>query len=65
MAPGIGVITLVLVAAALHATWNALVKAGGDRLSVMAVTMGLPALPFAVTTTSGAVWRKRCRLMRA
>ena len=48
MAPGIGVITLVLVAAALHATWNALVKAGGDRLSVMAVTMGLPALPFAV-----------------
>ncbi len=44
----IGVITLVLAAAALHATWNALVKTGRDRLAVMAITMGLPALPFSV-----------------
>ena len=44
----IGVITLVLAAAALHATWNALVKAGDDRLAVMAITMGLPVVPFSV-----------------
>ncbi|MDF2095268.1 DMT family transporter [Fodinicurvata sp. CAU 1616] len=43
------VLPLVLLAAALHATWNALVKAGGDRLAVQALVMlapGLVAAPF-------------------
>ena len=46
------VIGLVLLAAALHATWNALVKAGGDKLVVLSLAIlgsGLPAvvaLPF-------------------
>lgn len=36
-----GVVVLVLCAAALHATWNALIKAGGDRLVMtMLVLMG-------------------------
>jgi drug/metabolite transporter (DMT)-like permease len=48
MALDVGVAALVLLAAVLHATWNALVKAGGDRLAVMALTMGLPALPSAL-----------------
>jgi drug/metabolite transporter (DMT)-like permease len=48
MALDIGVVALVLLAAVLHATWNAFVKAGGDRLAVMALTMGLPALPCAL-----------------
>ena len=43
-----GVIALVLVAAVLHATWNAFVKAGGDRLAVMAITMALPVVPCAL-----------------
>ena len=42
MSPGI--VALVLGAALLHATWNALVKTGGDRLAVLALTIGLPAL---------------------
>lgn len=43
---------LVLLAALLHATWNALVKTGGDRFAVMTLTMvsaslfGLCFLPF-------------------
>jgi drug/metabolite transporter (DMT)-like permease len=32
----------VLAAALLHAAWNALVKAGGDRFAVLALTIGLP-----------------------
>src|SRR3546814_9251136 len=46
------VIGLVLLAAALHASWNALVKAGGDKLVVLSLAIlgsGLPAvvvLPF-------------------
>ncbi len=43
----IGVFCLVLLAAVLHATWNALVKAGGDRLVTIAlvmITAGVPAL---------------------
>jgi len=44
----VAVDALVLLAAVLHATWNAFVKAGGDRLAVMALTMGLPALPCAL-----------------
>jgi len=37
-----GVIAAVLTAALLHASWNALVKAGGDRFAVLALTIGLP-----------------------
>ena len=33
----IGVTILVLVAAALHAGWNALIKTKGDRIQVMAM----------------------------
>jgi drug/metabolite transporter (DMT)-like permease len=56
-----GVLALVLLAAALHASWNALVKAGGDRLAVLAITMGAPslllwlALPF-VPAPAVAAW---------
>lgn len=35
------VIATVLVAATLHATWNALVKTGGDRLLVLAAVNGV------------------------
>ncbi len=45
MALDLGVIVLVLLAAVLHASWNALIKTGGDRLAVMALTMAIPALP--------------------
>jgi len=38
-----GVLALVLLAAALHATWNALVKAGGDRLVMTTLVMLAPA----------------------
>lgn len=38
------VLPLVLLAAALHASWNALVKAGGDRLALQALVMLAPAL---------------------
>lgn len=38
------VLSLVLAAALLHATWNALVKAGGDRLAVMALVSAAPGL---------------------
>jgi drug/metabolite transporter (DMT)-like permease len=44
------VFALVLGAALLHASWNALVKTGGDpfvRLAVVNVVSGLCALPFA------------------
>lgn len=44
----IGVTAAVLAAAALHAAWNALVKAGGDGFAVLALTIGLPALPILV-----------------
>ncbi len=43
-----GTITLVLAAALLHATWNALLKSGGDRLRsivVMTAAASLAALP--------------------
>lgn len=49
------VVLLVLMAASMHAVWNALVKTSGDRLAVMvgisAVggVAGLVVLPFAVT----------------
>lgn len=35
-------IAAVLAAALMHASWNALVKAGGDRFAVLALTIGLP-----------------------
>jgi len=38
------VLPLVLLAAGLHASWNALVKAGGDRLAVQGLVMLAPAL---------------------
>lgn len=40
---------LVLAAAAMHATWNALVKAGSDKLVMQCLVMffaGVPAIPF-------------------
>lgn len=43
VAPGL-VLPLVLLAAALHATWNALVKANGDQLAVKGLVMLAPAL---------------------
>lgn len=52
MALEFGVIALVLLAAALHATWNALAKAGNDRLVFLAVMhvaaggLGLIGAPF-------------------
>ncbi|HTW26255.1 MAG TPA: EamA family transporter [Acetobacteraceae bacterium] len=45
------VIGLVLVAAALHATWNALLRTGGDRLwsmTVMSAATAVVALPVAI-----------------
>ncbi len=52
---------LVLLAAALHAGWNALIKISGDRIAVMAVVtlsgsfLSLLALPF-VGTPDPASW---------
>ncbi len=40
-----GVLLLVLLAAVLHAAWNALVKAGGDRLVITAFIMFVPIPP--------------------
>ena len=39
----IGVVALVILAAVLHATWNAFVKAGADRLAVLTLAMAVPA----------------------
>ena len=52
---------LILLAAALHAGWNALIKISGDRIAVMAVVtlagsiLSLFALPF-VDSPSAASW---------
>jgi len=43
-----GVLALVLLAAVLHASWNALVKTGGDRLVVTTLVMTAASLPCAV-----------------
>lgn len=54
-------LTLILCAALLHATWNALVKSGGDPLLRLAITNAaaglfvLPLLPF-VGLPAGASW---------
>ena len=48
------IVGLVLLAAILHATWNAVIKAGEDRVLTMALVIGvgavlaLPLLPFVV-----------------
>ncbi len=53
---------LILLAALLHATWNALVKSNADRLSMMAFVAGsgslmmLPLLPF-TTFPDWQVWK--------
>lgn len=52
MSPEPEVVALVLVAALLHASWNACVKTGGDRLVTLAIVngvgavLGLMAIPF-------------------
>ncbi len=38
------VVLLVLLAAGLHAGWNAVEKSGGDRVITLAVVIGLGAL---------------------
>src|SRR5579871_1163476 len=43
------IVSVVLVAAVLHACWNALVKIGGDRMmstAMIALLSGVVALPF-------------------
>jgi drug/metabolite transporter (DMT)-like permease len=52
------VLALVLLAAALHASWNALVKIRGDpfvRLAVLNLVSGLCALPLLLVVTPPAV----------
>jgi drug/metabolite transporter (DMT)-like permease len=55
------VVLLVLLAAALHASWNALIKLGSDRLVTMAILAGStalitgPLLPF-TTMPKAQVW---------
>jgi drug/metabolite transporter (DMT)-like permease len=55
------VVALILGAALLHATWNALLRSGGDRLwsiTLMSMTSAAVSLPFAVTMAppSHASW---------
>jgi drug/metabolite transporter (DMT)-like permease len=42
-----GVAALVLLAAVLHASWNAFVKAGPDKLVLLALVMAVAGLPMA------------------
>jgi drug/metabolite transporter (DMT)-like permease len=52
-----GIVALVLLAALLHASWNAVVKAGGDpfvRLAVLNVAAGLCALPLLLVASPPA-----------
>lgn len=44
----LGALGLVLFAAVLHASWNALVKAGGDRLAMMVMVQGVGGLVAAI-----------------
>ena len=61
MALSPGVVALVLLAALLHASWNALVKSGQDRVATMALVIGvggligLAGLPF-VPLPAPAAW---------
>src|ERR1700682_5047583 len=55
------IVSLVLLAAVLHACWNALVKIGGDRLmstAMIALLSGVVVLPFLpfVTPPASASW---------
>lgn len=57
----VGAALAVLAAGALHATWNAMVKSGGDQAAMLAVVMaagGLPALPllFVLPPPAAASW---------
>ncbi len=61
MALGAGVLSLVLLAALLHAVWNALIKAGGDRLVMTTTIMFVPILPsllglFVLPAMAPAAW---------
>ena len=63
------IFALVLGAALLHASWNALVKTGGDpfvRLAVLNLVTGLCALPFlfAAAVPAVASWPCPVRLDR-
>ena len=49
-----GVVVAVLVAAVLHASWNALLKDGQDRL-VMVVLLDLTAMVLAATGISAGI----------
>ncbi len=56
-----GVLLLVLLAAVLHASWNALIKAGGDRLVMMTFIMFVPIPPsilalFALPAMQAEAW---------
>ncbi len=57
----LGVLFLVLFSAVLHASWNALVKAGGDPLVMIALVMFVPSLPclaalFFLPALAAAAW---------
>lgn len=57
----IGVIALVLCAALLHASWNALLKSSGDRLAsltIMTIGAGIGAIPLVLLTPlpNAAAW---------
>ncbi len=60
MQESVAVVPLVLLAALLHASWNALVRAGGDRLSLLAgvnftgVLVGACLIPFLPVPEPGA-----------
>lgn len=61
MALDTGVLLLVLMAAVMHASWNALVKAGSDRLVMTALVMVVPSIPcmialFFLPTVGAAAW---------
>jgi len=43
-----GVLVLVLAAALMHATWNAFIKSGSDRLVTTTVIMLIPSVPSAI-----------------
>ena len=58
-------IALVLLAALLHASWNALVKSGGDpfvNIAVVTATGGIAAIPFLFVypLPSGETWKWLC-----
>lgn len=61
MALELHLVALVLLAALMHASWNALIKISGDRFFTMATVMGagsillLPVLPFVQFPPSAAV----------